>query len=814
MASPAPRIVDRPLALGFAVLLACLAGACHDSSGGGIVGFHVMASPAGNTFTGPSTMVSLRAVGNMAAGPTIHYTTDLSEPTAMSPVYTGPFMINATTVVKAIAINPDMTESDLLVKGYVLVDGPFRAAWAESGHGDIAGEPFRHWDEDGDVQTSCARCHGAGGLEDYAEDGTVDLPGGLPLGLDCDGCHEAAPLTLHDWRTNYPAVASVEFPSSAEVDLGNASNLCIACHQGRESGQSIDDDIMADPAGPYTFVNIHYYAAGASYFGAETNGGYQYAGLQYAGRNPFAAHGVELQDYMGCHMRGDMKDHSFMPRVQDCTGCHTGSSFSTLSGTPSASYQAIRATEPQLLEAIQAYADGTLGFPIAYSPTAYPYFVHDLNGNGEADADELGFANRYDEFDDKLLKAAYNYQASAKEPGGYIHNGVYIRQLLHDSLVDLGAVPEVPAPGRDGFDADLATVSEQWHVSGHSDSTAEAFRHWDGDGEVSTSCARCHTSSGFVDHVEDGVVDAAAPLGEVIECSACHAATNLYVDSSTRFDDLASHPALEPVEFPSGLTGTFGDASNVCMTCHQGRESGASIDAATPNGTVQAPTDYPSYNFINRHYYAAAAILFGSDVTAAYEYPGRSYMGRNTYLGHQGVDNPNAEDSCLGCHMRNKADHRFRPEVDDCTECHQGITSFDELGVAFGQPDIDYDGDGMGESFDAEIKGMADNLYAAIQAYAMTGLPQNSPVVYEPAAYPYWFKDTNGDGMVSPGEANFGNRYTDFDLELLRAAFNFHSGQDPCGDIHNFRYVLQTLYDSADVLDDGVLNFSAMGTRP
>jgi hypothetical protein len=37
-----------------------------------------------------------------------------------------------------------------------------------------------------------------------------------------------------------------------------------------------------------------------------------------------------------------------------------------------------------------------------------------------------------------MLKAAYNYQLSLKEPHGYIHNPIYVAQLLIDSIVDLG----------------------------------------------------------------------------------------------------------------------------------------------------------------------------------------------------------------------------------------------------------------------------------------------------------------------------------------------------------------------------------------
>ncbi len=785
--------------------LSCTHGSSTSNSGT----FEVQSSQTATTFSTPTMEVRLNLAGQTMANPVIHYTMDLSTPTAASTVYTGPITISSTTVIKAIGINPDMSQTDVLVVGYVKLDGPYRSQWAASGHGDITGEAFRHWDDDGSVSTSCARCHGGGGLSDYLADGVVDSTGVLPLGHDCNICHQPVSITLYDWKANYPFIEPVAFPSMDTATLLGQSNLCLACHQGRESGDSIDDDILADPTGPYTFVNIHYYAAGATFFGTETGGGYEYPGKQYVGQNTFPSHDAAQQTCVGCHMRGDLLDHTLVPKVSDCTSCHSGSTFETLGGTPDSNYRAIHATHTELLAAVQSYAINTLGFPIAYDANRYPYFVHDTNSNGVADSNELGFGNRYDEFDATLLKAAYNYQVAAKDPAGYIHNGTYIRQLVNDSIEALGWVPSKPAPGRANFNLATATKSEQWLTSGHAASAAEAFTHWDGDGEVAQSCAKCHSSTGFIDFIEDGVTASAAPLGQLVECSACHGATNLFADDSTRYADVVAHTALEPVTFPSGATQSLGDASNICMTCHQGRSSGLSIDAASSNSAVQAPTDYSSFDFINRHYFAAAAIMFGSDATASYEYAGQTYEGLNTFDGHSGDLN-----SCLSCHMRSTADHSFNPQVGDCSECHFGVTDFEDLGLPFRAADVDYDGSGLGQSFDAEIKGMAANLYTAIQAYAVSGLPQSSPVIYVPTSYPYWFKDTDANGVLTPGENNFGNRYRDFDIHLLRAAYNYHSAQDPCGDIHNYKYVLQSLYDSTDFLDNSVLDGSIVGTRP
>jgi hypothetical protein len=766
----------------------------------------VTASPGDSTFSGASIVVTLSATDNTDPAPVIYYTTDATIPTDMSTVYAGPITVNATTILRFFAKDSLGNASAVQLRGYTKTSNPFEVQWAASGHGDIVGEPFRHWDEDGSVSTSCARCHTGDGFADYAEDGVTNAAAALPLGHYCDTCHTTPPLTRYSDLLTYTALEPIAFPSAATASLWGDSNMCISCHSGRSSTVQVDAKIAGDPGGPYTFTNIHYYAAAASYFGTETKGGYEYAGEEYAGRNNFPSHNPAQQTCVGCHLRVEqpVADHNFVPQVSDCTSCHSGTSFETLSGPPVKNHDAIEAGKDDLLDEIQDYAANVIGVWIAYDGGGYPYFFTDTNHNGVADSGEPG----YNQFDESLLKAAYNYQVASKDPAGFIHNGTYIRQILHDSIADLGGTPTIAAPGRPGFDNLNANKSEQWHVSGHAASAGEPFRHWDGDGEVPASCAKCHTSTGFIDYVADGTVDSAAPLGKLVGCSTCHGNANLFADSSTRYDDLVTNSRLEPVLFPSGATATMSGPSNICMTCHQGRESGLSVDALAANSTVQTPTDYDSYSFINRHYYAAAAILFGSEVTGGYEYLGEVYKGRNLYTGHNNLN------KCVQCHMRGVQDHHFVPEIADCDSCHQGITDFTQLGKPFGNPNVDFDGDLVGESFQDEIDGMAANLLLGIQAYAMTGLPQASPVVYAPHSYPYWFKDSDGDGLLTPGEDSFANRYNDFDRTLLRAAYNYHSAQDPASDIHNHEYVLQTLYDSMDNLDDGMFNNSVTGLRP
>ena len=43
----------------------------------------------------------------------------------------------------------------------------------------------------------------------------------------------------------------------------------------------------------------------------------------------------------------------------------------------------------------------------------------------------------FDAWTPRLLKAAYNYQTSIKDPGAFAHGGKYIIELLYDSIEDL-----------------------------------------------------------------------------------------------------------------------------------------------------------------------------------------------------------------------------------------------------------------------------------------------------------------------------------------------------------------------------------------
>jgi hypothetical protein len=90
---------------------------------------------------------------------------------------------------------------------------------------------------------------------------------------------------------------------------------------------------------------------------------------------------------------------------------------------------------------------------------------------------------------------------------------------------------------------------------------------------------------------------------------------------------------------------------------------------------------------------------------------------------------------------------------------------------------------------------MDDLLFAAIQKYAAD--KAGTPIVYDAGSYPYFFIDTNANGVADPDELTSANAYASWTPRLLRAAYNYQWVQkDPGAFAHNGKYIVQILYDS------------------
>ncbi len=223
----------------------------------------------------------------------------------------------------------------------------------------------------------------------------------------------------------------------------------MTCHQGRESTVSVNrlvkDLPLDEVSDKLRFLNVHYFAAGATRFGTQAKGAYEYEGKTYVG---LFAHVPEFSNCVNCHPA-----HGLQVRVEACGKCHTGVAseedlanirMSTTDydgdGDITEGVASEIATMRDLLySALQNYSAAKTGARIAYHPGAYPYFFTDINSSGTVDADEARPDNAFNKWTPRLLKAAYNFQYATKDPGAFAHNAKYILQVLFDSLEDLGA---------------------------------------------------------------------------------------------------------------------------------------------------------------------------------------------------------------------------------------------------------------------------------------------------------------------------------------------------------------------------------------
>jgi hypothetical protein len=668
--------------------------------------------------------------------------------------------------------------------------------WRGSGHNDAQAEAFRHWDADGEIPVGCARCHSSYGYQDFVgADGTPNnqfdnpanpnAPAALGSTVDCDACHSPQAIALD----------TVVFPSGqVAVDLG-AEARCMQCHQGRESTVSLDAHIDGrNPVDDDTvtaglsFRNIHYFAAGVTLYGGGAKGAYQYRDGEadaklYDGLNP---HVPEANVCVECH-----DPHTLEVRISSlCIDCHrngAGAPVATvddlkqirMAGSPldydgdgnatEGMYYELSTMADVLYAAIQQYATTVVGTGIVYNPASYPYFF-------------TATGARFTTWTPRLLRACYNYQYWQKDPGAFAHNPKYMLQILFDSIEDLAATPKgkatIPVP-------ELANMHRS--DEGHFDGQAEAFRRWDTEdgiyrGTVQASCATCHSPEGFNFRAMYGMdITVPALVSDGLECGTCHVGGDFG-------QPVPALKVVTKVDFPGSplpttITNTTKapDTSFICMTCHRGRESMSTLDAdiAARAAAGQRP------RFRNIHYLPAGATLYGKDAKVAYMFgPAASYNGK---WAHDGGDTA----QCKYCHLPS---HTFAPEFKtNCGFCHPEAGG--DLEHIRKQRATDYNGvNGTTDTLKAEVGSFEAALYAAIQAYAVAhGL---DPIVYNDATYPYWFKAAGGS-------------YTTWDATMVRAAFNYQwSQKEPGAWAHNTLFLLQVLYDSIDMLDDGVLNTS------
>lgn len=403
-----------------------------------------------------------------------------------------------------------------------------------------------------------------------------------------------------------------------------------------------------------------------------------------------------------------------------------------------------------------------------------------------------------------LLIGVTGCSEPGEEPDPPIEEEIPAVTITGDHGVEVGAVLELEAVTFDGTD-----VGYQWTSSNDAVAAVDAAGVVSGvaTGEASVMATGDDTGASAAHAVVVvALPDEADPVVVDSECSKCHAGRegfHFFLDHGVgaEFEPVnglecaTCHTSMEPAElvvvdsvlYPSGIEITdAGEPSNLCATCHSGREARATVDAAIDAGTLM---------FLDVHYNPAAAVQLGAEARVGYEYDGRAYAGRFVH--------PEAT-GCGYCHDAAASEHTFDPghDLTPCQDCHPGVTDIHELRVA--GDTTDWDGDGAAdEPLADEIATVADALLAEIQLVAVAG--GGEAICYDTHAYPYFFNDSDGSGDCDAGEAIYPNLYADWTPALMKATFNYQLSQkDAAAWAHNFDYMLQLLIDSVDELGGDV----------
>jgi hypothetical protein len=346
-----------------------------------------------------------------------------------------------------------------------------------------AGSPFAHYDWDASDRQSCQRCHTATGAKNYLTspstydaanndyshlEGWSNVSGVITSSgqnemLYCWACHKNNSGALR----NPGAITADYTGTSYTYPDASDSNLCMACHTGRESGDSIK--VSTANFANTGFINSHYLTAGGTLFNAT---GYEFTGQNFADVSYFHHDeiGMGTNDDLAaweatngtngpcisCHM-GTAESHLFLPVEETagvisaitasvCVNCHDGAhgpAFVAKGGDATAVAAAadFLETEKEELHAALEALEARLARSGYFFAPSYPYFHLDTNLNGVLDVGEISRTNgvrnwvsAFDATGKNNMGAAFNYNLIEHDPGAYAHNRYYTKRLIYDSI--------------------------------------------------------------------------------------------------------------------------------------------------------------------------------------------------------------------------------------------------------------------------------------------------------------------------------------------------------------------------------------------
>ncbi len=240
-------------------------------------------------------------------------------------------------------------------------------------------------------------------------------------------------------------------------------------------------------------------------------------------------------------------------------------------------------------------------------------------------------------------------------------------------------------------------INQEWAKSAHADRNANAdplgyfstaWAHYDWSMASRAACQRCHTTTGYAKYadalrsgnsalakgIRTGTIPALAFSAtpsfkpEMLKCNGCHTNNRGALrNPGTITADYSYSTTTNNITYVvSEASHQYPDvkASNVCMACHTGRESGETLKNLSLT-TAPSITSYANLSFINSHYLATGGTVF---TATGYEFDGFSYANISSYrhdqIGSSAAPSTGTNGPCVGCHMSRpggNGDHLFMP---------------------------------------------------------------------------------------------------------------------------------------------------------
>ncbi|RMF11064.1 MAG: T9SS C-terminal target domain-containing protein [Candidatus Neomarinimicrobiota bacterium] len=293
---------------------------------------------------------------------------------------------------------------------------------------------------------------------------------------------------------------------------------------------------------------------------------------------------------------------------------------------------------------------------------------------------------------------------------------------------------------------------DQWRYSVHGNPTTLSYAG------TRASCAQCHSGSGFIAYLANGMNPLeTAPDPVPIGCASCHDPHSV--------ENIHQLRTVGPTILGNGVVITQGGTGQLCMTCHKSRR----------NSEEYTGPDFHYSSHFGPHHGPQADMLAGTNaLTFGRDLPSSPHLEAT-------------EDACVTCHMSGSltdADgninhvggHTFsmtdpdgNDHVEACAPCHGELTSFHEKKFYDANGVADHDGDGIEEGVQDEVAGLLEEL-------ALMLPPVDDPTVDVSGTYEYT-------------------------LTEIKAAYNyFFVMEDRSGGIHNPAFAVSLLKTSIQAL--------------